>query len=282
MNIYTCPTCAKDFKTERSLRSHLNWHKPGYAEKSIAGAEIGRDIGAGNRQKAAASKVIEYHKNPNRCVECDTALPYVSRSNKFCSHSCSGKHQVQFRTQEILDKQRATLLETISKRKIYNFPKTPKTIKNCVICNSRHVGAGKTCSKKCRDSLNSTIKKASIASGAWNPRLHRNGRRKKSYMEEGFELWLQKNGVTGYDPEHHVKRYDEDGKFVKNYFIDFYFPNLKLAIELDGTQHKFTVEKDQDRDSYLSSALGMTVYRIPYASFQKNEWIESVKALMGI
>ena len=280
MNIYTCPTCAKYFKSQRSLNSHLNWHKPGYAEKSIAGAHSSKETRSRLIKQHSETKVASYLKNPTRCKHCNNILPYEKRSNKFCSRSCSGTYNNCNRESSVYQKQKLTLSKTIAAKP----PKArkPKATKQCTICGSTHIRSGQTCSPKCFSALHSAIKKESIASGKFNPRLNRNGRRKQSYMEEGFEIWLQENGVTEYYPEHHVKRYDEDGKFVKNYFIDFYFPDLNLAIELDGTQHKLTVEKDQDRDNYLSCTLGMTVYRIPYASFQKNEWIIPVTALLKL
>jgi very-short-patch-repair endonuclease len=280
MNIYTCPTCAKDFKTERSLRSHLNWHKPGYAEKSIAGAHSSKEIRTLLITQRSEAKIAYYFLNPVNCQHCNIILPYDSRSNKFCSRSCSATYNNCNRDGSVYEKQKLTLSETIAAKP--PKAKKPKAAKQCTICKSTHTKSGRTCSSKCFSALHSAIKKESIASGKFNPRLNRNGRRKQSYMEEGFEMWLKENKVSGYYPEHHVKRYDDEGKFVKNYFIDFYFPELNLAIELDGTQHKFTIEKDQDRDNYLSCALGMTVFRIPYAAFQKNEWIETVKELLNL
>ena len=280
MNIYTCPTCAKDFKTERSLRSHLNWHKPGYAEKSIAGAEIGRDIGAGNRQKAAASKVIEYHKNPNRCVECDTALPYVSRSNKFCNHSCSCTYHNQHRSVSSIRKQRNSLLKTNASKKIYNHPKTPKVIKECAICFTKHIGAGKTCSATCKHKLNSASMKTAIRTGKHNPRINR-GRHKRSYLETSFEEWLIEHEVTDYITEYKVNRYDETGKYEKTYYIDFYFPGLQLGIELDGTQHKLTAEKDADRDQYLGR-LNIEILRVSHAEYIAGTKIDLVRDKLGI
>ena len=44
------------------------------------------------------------------------------------------------------------------------------------------------------------------------------------------------------------------------YYLDYYIPELKLAIELDSDYHK--VDKDQIRDAYLLERLGITTYRI--------------------
>lgn len=288
MNIYTCVTCSKDFKSERSLRSHLNWHKPGYAEKSTAGAHSSKET-RGNRlaekrvekQLIIKQQVKEYYLNPGQCIQCNEQLSYSRSNSNFCGPSCSASYHNKRKTPESFERQRASLLLTLSTKKVYNYPKTPKEIKECIICGTRHIRTGKTCSTACVSVLISDRQKENIANGTFNPRLHRNGRRKRSYMEKGFEMWMAANNYTEYQPEHHIKRYDLSGKFLKNYFLDFYFAHLNLAIELDGTQHKLTVEKDQDRDGYLNS-IGITVYRIPYTVFQKNEWIDPVRKLLGI
>ena len=54
----------------------------------------------------------------------------------------------------------------------------------------------------------------------------------------------------------------------KNYFADFIFEDKKLIIELDGTQHKKTVEQDAIRDAWFNSK-GYTVIRIPVEEFKK-------------
>ena len=51
-------------------------------------------------------------------------------------------------------------------------------------------------------------------------------------------------------------------KNIENYILDFYIPSAKLAIEIDGRQHKLAEnwEDDRIRDEFLNS-LGITVVR---------------------
>ena len=51
-------------------------------------------------------------------------------------------------------------------------------------------------------------------------------------------------------------------KNIENYILDFYIPSAKLAIEIDGRQHKLVENREDDRirDEYLNS-LGITVVR---------------------
>ena len=51
-------------------------------------------------------------------------------------------------------------------------------------------------------------------------------------------------------------------KNIENYILDFYIPSAKLAIEIDGRQHKLAENREDDRirDEFLNS-LGITVVR---------------------
>ena len=51
-------------------------------------------------------------------------------------------------------------------------------------------------------------------------------------------------------------------KNIGNYILDFYIPSAKLAIEIDGRQHKLVENREDDRirDEFLNS-LGITVVR---------------------
>ena len=51
-------------------------------------------------------------------------------------------------------------------------------------------------------------------------------------------------------------------KNIENYILDFYIPSAKLAIEIDGRQHKLAENREDDRirDEFLNS-LGIMVVR---------------------
>ena len=90
------------------------------------------------------------------------------------------------------------------------------------------------------------------------------GRGKKSWMELCFEKWMADNNIVGWSDEEHF--WNPIAK--KNYFADYVFTEKKLIIELDGTQHRKTVEQDRIRDEYLQS-LGYTVIRVPHTEFKE-------------
>ena len=90
------------------------------------------------------------------------------------------------------------------------------------------------------------------------------GRHKRSWMELTFEIYLKENNITGWDTEVHFW----NTVLRKNYFPDFIFEDKKLIIELDGTQHRKTIEQDAIRDKWFSDK-GYRVIRIPHPEFKE-------------
>jgi very-short-patch-repair endonuclease len=87
-----------------------------------------------------------------------------------------------------------------------------------------------------------------------------------SYPEKFFIKVLENNNlinkcITNYP----VKKRNLGIESDANYFLDFYFPELKLDLEVDGKQHKYEdrVKSDKKRDSLLKS-IGIKVYRIKW------------------
>lgn len=90
------------------------------------------------------------------------------------------------------------------------------------------------------------------------------GRHKRSWMETKFEIYLTENNIIGWDTEVHFW----NNELRKNYFPDFIFEEQKLIIELDGTQHRNTVELDKIRDKWFLTK-GYKVVRISHAEFKE-------------
>jgi very-short-patch-repair endonuclease len=90
------------------------------------------------------------------------------------------------------------------------------------------------------------------------------GRHKRSWMEQIFEQYLVDNNVEGWDTEVHFW----NDELRKNYYPDFIFLDKHLIIELDGTQHRKTVEQDSIRDLWFAKQ-GYAVIRIPVEEFKK-------------
>ena len=102
----------------------------------------------------------------------------------------------------------------------------------------------------------------------YNSRLTKNAQTlRKSMTEEERRLWytfLKKLPCT-------VHRQ----KTIKNYIVDFYIAEVKLVIELDGSQHydEENEKKDRERDSDLKK-LGFTVLR--YTNLEVNQKFKAV------
>ena len=64
-------------------------------------------------------------------------------------------------------------------------------------------------------------------------------------------------------------------KVIGRYIVDFYIAEVKLAIELDGSQHyeEFASRKDAQRDAYLQD-LGISVAR--YSNADVNQRFREV------
>ena len=74
----------------------------------------------------------------------------------------------------------------------------------------------------------------------------------------------------------------EDNKNFINQHVDFYLPQAKLVIEIDGQQHKLdevTRVSDNLRDNYLYSK-GVTTIRITTRELQNGTYTEKVRAIL--
>lgn len=223
----------------------------------------------------------------NNCIQCNKAI----NNPKFCGTSCAAiynnarKDYTTFKcgppktvTKENKALKRKKNVRTYIKPIKVIREKTPPftRIQPCTICGKFHKGSGKSCSPECKSKLLSQSIKQAIYNGH-DPKKNR-GRGKRSWMESSFAKWLDGYQVNGYIIEHPFKRLD----MVKTYFADFYFPDKKLIIELDGTQHKKTVAYDADRDAYISSTYGITIVRISYKEYQKQSRTNEIKILLNI
>lgn len=70
---------------------------------------------------------------------------------------------------------------------------------------------------------------------------------------------------------------------VEPYILDFYCPEAKLAIEVDGELHALRLERDRARDEFLAKQ-GILVLRIPSLDVFSREdpmelqrWLDSIQ-----
>lgn len=90
-------------------------------------------------------------------------------------------------------------------------------------------------------------------------------RKVRSYPELFFEGVLFNNGLLeACIIEHPVP------KPGACYFLDFYFPDKMIDLEIDGQQHSFRKSEDEARDTFLSDR-GIIVYRIQWKNINAEE-----------
>jgi hypothetical protein len=81
----------------------------------------------------------------------------------------------------------------------------------------------------------------------------------QSYPEIYFQNILEKIGIFKYCELEYPIRFNK----YNSYFLDFYFKNKKIDLEIDGSQHKKRVNQDIKRDIFLKSQ-GIKVFRIEW------------------
>jgi very-short-patch-repair endonuclease len=86
-------------------------------------------------------------------------------------------------------------------------------------------------------------------------------RKIKSYAENYFIEVIKNLKLFDKCEIEHIIKHEN----TSNYFLDFYFPEKKINLEIDGAQHKFLDRKESDekRDFFLNS-LGIKVFRIEW------------------
>ena len=211
------------------------------------------------------------NKEDKVCENCGNVFRTSIQNKIFCSEECRVEKRAAKRL--ALNRSRST------KPGNYNNFVCSVEFSYCPICNKPFISKAKRilrkyCSKTC------SLKAASIRQSAWLSKAENRGnlgRHKKSYPEEMFIKWLDINNVS-YRFEPKFENTDE-GKY---YFPDFVFDEIKLIIELDGTQHRNTLEKDRIRDEYITSKYGYTVKRFWCKDFLKGIHYNEICSLLGV
>ena len=166
------------------------------------------------------------------CFRCGKSfLRVTSQLNKsnnlFCGHSCSAKTNNALRPRKTINK---------SKRIVFNkIEFTCPVCKTQLLVKENHIKKKKFCSGRCRNIHNNK---------------HIIGQRSK--IEKEFDLFLQNFYPT-------VKVITNDRDVLNGMELDFYFPDLKIAIELNGIWHlkpirgQVFLDKIKNKDQYKIS-----------------------------
>lgn len=274
----SCIIC-KQPKTSKGIHSHyLISHTHEGKERNRKNRLAGSLVGAKITKQNAQLVQNQYLKHPNKCKQCNSELNYDQRHNKFCSTSCSAKFYNKDREGIPLDSTiKQKISDSVQKYNKENPHPQYSRISFCCVCNSviRNKSV-KTCSPKCKSTLLSNNMLERIKQN----RRSNYRRDKRSYLEESFEAWLSDNNISlKYETEHTIHNHITQ----KWYFVDFYFPEINLIVELDGKQHEKPKHKESDRirDEYITSNLGITVFRISHDEYQSGVKVTDLLRLLG-
>ena len=94
---------------------------------------------------------------------------------------------------------------------------------------------------------------------------------RKNQTDEDKKVWYQI--LKGRTPKFHRQR------IIGNYIVDFYCPQLRLAIEIDGYQHFYeeNIEYDNKRTEYIES---QDIYILRFENTEVNKDIEYVRFII--
>lgn len=202
--------------------------------------------------------VAKHNVDYGKCKHCGESLKTKSI---FCSNSCSTTYNNLRRDSSIRPGPKPFIGPPRHPRKKQVVKLKENT---CIVCSALFIGKGhrKTCSVKCRGELLSKNR----------------GRYKRSFLETSFSTWLDQHKIN-----HKIEVSFYNTELSKNYCVDFLFPQFNLIIELDGTQHKLTVEKDKIRDEYITRVFGYNIIRITHKEYvSKSRLLEIQKVLQVI
>jgi len=107
-------------------------------------------------------KTIEYNKNPNRCTECNNILDFDSKDSKFCSRSCSAKHNNRTRIESGYSMSLETKKKISEKLSGRTYVERHEISGVCALCGTEFsyikIGnkARKYCSKSCSSKVSAS------------------------------------------------------------------------------------------------------------------------------
>ena len=203
------------------------------------------------------------------CENCSTQHDGSFASGRFCNKICSRSFATKNKRKEINERVSKTLKTTKPARNVELI---------CEFCEKKFVRCynnrdQKCCSRSCSTKLNWTKKEYSESIINLTKERVKNGTHKGwasrnvlSYPEKFFKKVLDENGWEGrYQINFPIKKADLGLDCSSNYFLDFYFDEFKLDLEIDGKQHKYPERQKSDKiRDFVLNENGIKVHRIDW------------------
>lgn len=236
----SCIICKNEFSIKgfhsHFVRSHTQEGNEQTKQYGKLGAKIFIENNKDKIQTKKENIKSSYYKTPNYCLQCNNALSFKQRSNKFCSISCSATYNNKERIKNgyTLSQETREKLSILGKKQT----KPPYSkISFCKNCNSLiKYSHNKTCSKKCYSELMSKQAKMIPQFGGnknnraygWYDSIFAG----KVWLESSYEYKVAKeldeNNIHWVRPK--GLKYELDGK-SKTYFPDFYLTNYDIYLD---------------------------------------------------
>lgn len=230
------------------------------------------------------NKNRKYSLITKKCPVCDSIFEVNENEKKTtCSFSCSNVYFRGNKSEEIKNK----ISNSLKVFNQLNIAKRRKSFyRNCSYCGSEYerkrlksgtLSNANTCSDHCKMestkiNMSNSVKKR-IENGT---HIGWKSRNIISYPEQFFINVLNNNNIE-FEFNYSInKRNDLLIDEPYNYFLDFYFPKKKIALEIDGKQHKYRSGHDKIRDERLSN-VGIKVFRIKWKSINNDKGKEYIK-----
>jgi hypothetical protein len=221
-----------------------------------------------DRTKNRKDKQRKHEIITKQCPVCDISFE-CSDGGSRCKTTCSTRCSNIFFSDKRMSGDTKNKIKNSLKNYHINRDKTLKKVlfaKICTICGKPFETKKKeqpTCSKPCGAVIISQKVKRRVSEGThrgWTTRPT------ASYPEKYFQHRLTELCIP-YEFNYPVPKNTLGIQKAAAYFLDFYFPDIRLDLEIDGKQHlrKDRRESDLFRDELLIKN-GYTVFRIPWVN----------------
>ena len=111
------------------------------------------------------------------------------------------------------------------------------------------------------------------------PYLILNRSNPESYLEKSFREYVEQKGYIKNESFIQEKHWTlESGK---RYISDFYFPTLKLIVEMDGLQHEQTQEEDKLKDYSIYNEFKIKTLRITHKEWTKKTRLTEIENIFN-
>jgi len=213
------------------------------------------------------------------CENCGQGHNGSYGSGRFCSVKCSRGFSTKAKRKEI------------NKRVSIKLKKLPEIYeKICPTCKDTFYTKNKKVkycdTKKCytrviTQKTKQLLRQRALENVKNGTHIGWQSRKIRSYAELFFEDVLKNHNLfERCDVEFKIPKRDLGINDHANYFVDFYFIDKKVALEIDGKQHKYPdrMKSDKIRDGLLKERLGITTYRIPWKNPNNDRNKEYIKS----